>query len=180
MAAAEMVTLVSSVAGKHLVLRPTQEVHDISGRRLVTEKSQVVKFSRGRAQVPSEWVGLVQQCKSYGKDVWIEGENGAPMPTGGVQVVSGSLGAAYRQEVRPPHEGWDQMGARELRELILRGGVADPVRAMTYEVTHRNRSQVVAAISQAIRGEADPEPVEPEAAQPAEGFVQALPPGTEV
>lgn len=171
--------LISSSSGLRLVLEPTDEVHDLAGRRHVNARGRIAKFSGGRALVPEEWVEDVRAHPEYGRMVWLADDSGAPMPASGPDVVSGALGASYRHTGSPPGRDFDEVGAKEIARRLAAGLIPDLAGAMAWEVAHRNRAQVVNAISSAIRagaGEAGADPGEDDAEPMPESFSAPAPP----
>lgn len=151
----ETIEVVSTVAGRHLILAPTPEEHDREGRRIVTGRGQKLKFVGTRARLPEEWLETFQSHPEYGKSLYLASDEGAPGPRG-VPVVNGQMTASDRPApgVQPPSplENWDTAHVSEIKRVIETGQMdAQIAHAIAYEVSHRNRSQVVMSLSRRQR-----------------------------
>lgn len=157
--APEYVDLISPHASLTIILRHNQDEYTQQGGLRLVQPGRHVKFTRGRARVPASWLPEIQSHEAWRDQmVFLAEDPKAPAlgPQGPI-VVTGQGAAGSRVRSAAPLENWDTTGSRELRTLILAGKVPDLVEAMTYEVGHRNRAVVVTALSQAIRGGAEPE-----------------------
>lgn len=173
--APETVELRCFYASGMYVLTPSEDSYDGMGRRAKGRRGDIIRFTRGVATVPVEWMPMVEAMPGWGTEVFLADDVRAPKAVTGPRVTDGSVTAADRTKPGPPLTGWNTTGPRELRERIVAGEVRDPVAALTYEAQGKRREQVMTALSQRIaRGKPDPDP-EPEAAAEPQGFEAELP-----
>jgi hypothetical protein len=151
---ARTVHLVSGYRQMFLILSHNRDEYGPTGGLRLAEQGRHIRFNRNRAEIPAEWMADLEAHPEYGKSVWRADDIKAPaiVPQDPI-VVDGQSTVANRKEDIAPLENWDLTGARELRKVILDGRVPNPVGALTYEATHRNRHVVIAALSQFIRGD---------------------------
>ena len=148
------------------------------GSRRTIQPARKVQFVKGRAWVDADFAEEMRQKASYGTLFWAADDIMAPfVGDRDPKVVSGQQHSISHKAAGPPLANWDTLTAAQLKEAVTAGKVRDLPAALVWEAGHRNRGQVVLAISKAMSG-VDPTDDEPIAADPvtqADGFVQAVP-----
>lgn len=162
------------------------EYNNQGGMRMV-RPGRKVKFRNGRASVPASWREDLEAHPAYRLDFFFDEDR--PDLRGlrfGPQVVSGQLGTRAPVSEEPPLPDWDTLGAREIRDALASGRVADPREALMWETRPKEgkaRVQVMEALGKAIRAgqgddTADGDGETPAADEPAdgsEGYVKPTP-----
>ena len=177
----EQVEFVSRNASLWISLEPAHDVYDgpQAARRTIKPARKVV-FSKGRAYVDQETAAELRGHPRFGVTFWAAQDIMAPfVGDTDPRVLSGQAHSISHKAAAPPLANWDTMTANQLKDAVAAGKIGDLPAALVWEASHRNRGQVVLAISKAMGGDGDPVDDEPLAAEApaADGFVQSVPHG---
>lgn len=155
----ETVELVSRSANLWISLETNVDDYNQMGGMRKIRNGTRVRFSRGRATVPAAWREDIEATRGFGRDFWYADDPRRVMAAAARQVVSGMATSHVPQPGdEPPLEGWDTLGAREIRAALEEGKVEDLRVAMAWETRPGNgkaRVQVIDALGKAIRAEGE-------------------------
>ena len=153
------VTLNSDVAGRTILFEQDHEERDyLSGNYVVRKPGARLKFEAGRAKCYLEWFGAIMKHPEWQRSIFFAEDPRANTQAGpaiqvGMASTAGAPGSSRKSSPSfSPPDGWD---AKDNSELIgeIKLGTHDPdLEALVgYEVSHRNRSQVITSLSKRVR-----------------------------
>lgn len=151
--------LISPIARLRVILEPPEEVIDARFGKRRADPGKTIRFERGRASIPAEWLPLVKENPSYTgingqKLMWLEDED-APMGNfgDGPQIAVGMATARVAGVSKPPLDGWDAMKVAEIKKALDQKRVSNLEMALQYELANSRRRMVVRDITDRMLGD---------------------------
>jgi hypothetical protein len=151
-------------AGLKVLLSANREARSDLGGKEVVEEGKSVQFRNHLAEVPDEWMPLIEKHPAYTgargheKTIYLWSEVVGIGPDTGVRVITGAVGATSKK-VHPPHENWDTMTPKDIRTLIEGWPNQRVEEALYWEMERRRRKGVLTAITDKLAP--DPENPQP-------------------
>ena len=147
------IPLVHKYRRAKVVLEPAHDIYDQRGSLRVAEKAKILRFENSACQAPADWQEMIENHPSYQVDFWAVGDPTANTQRQTLEIVDGAMSTSgmkgkVPEPGGPPIPDWDEKGAAELR-AIIRTGEIDILEATVWEMTNRNRGQVVSALQKA-------------------------------
>lgn len=154
------IRLWSPYSGGTYLLRNDVYSHSADGSKRLVEKGWRIKFVRGLATIPEEWLAAVLEApwftgETQPQTVWfLEDAKGFPTTDNGPHVISGPMSAhrTHKQDP-PPVPGWQTMTPQEIAGVIHGGHVPDLMEATVWEAKHRGNEIVLRMLATALAGE---------------------------
>lgn len=160
------IKLTSPYAGLKTLLTPTVETVDQMGGKRVVEQGKSIQFKNHSAEVPDEWMPLVEQhpgftgANGHMRTIYLWSDVvGTGGSTGGVRVVTGAVGAPHRAPVAP-HPDWDTMTPKQIRDHVAEWPQGRLEEALYWEMARRRRKGVLTGLTDLLAPEPEnPQPV---------------------
>ncbi len=154
-----MVDLVSPVRQLRILLTADEQAFLPNGAFRTVEKGRSVSFRQSRATISLEDFELLREVPAWTGDgepklaFFADQHRLAPGADGRVTVVDGAQNTAMGQLSREPIRGWDNMSYVAIRKALKEGFVREPLDALVYERTHKDREGVIMLLLAAAQGD---------------------------
>lgn len=153
------IDLISPIAQLRVILEPPDEVVDARFGKRRVDPGKTIRFDRGRASIPADWLPLLKEHYVYTgidgqKLVWLANED-APLGTfsGDPQISVGMATARTAGALKPPVDGWDAMKVAEIKKALDQKRVSNLEAALQYELANSRRRMVVRDITDRMLGD---------------------------
>lgn len=154
-----LIDLVSPIKSLTILLTPDDTVFLPNGSSRIAEKGRSVDFRQSRATITLEDFELLRRVPAWTGEgepklaFFAHEHRLQPGADGRVTVVDGAQNTAMGNLSREPIRGWDTMSYSAIRTALKDGLVREPLDALVYERTHKDREGVILLLLAAARGE---------------------------